>query len=174
MALGAAAPPGYLPRVVDQQMTSALRSSPAVVVEGPRACGKTWTARTFANSMMRFDELEPTRLSLEVNPSSFLAGDTPRLLDEWHLADGLWNAMRHACDERAANGQFILAGSVKPTYAVTDHSGAGRVARVRMRPMALFESGDSAGSISLESLMAGGPCAGDPPDDSLSDIAALV
>ncbi|MCY4273416.1 MAG: DUF4143 domain-containing protein [bacterium] len=174
MALGAAAPPGYLPRVVDQQMTSALRSSPAVVVEGPRACGKTWTARTFANSMMRFDELEPTRLSLEVNPSSFLAGDTPRLLDEWHLADGLWNAMRHACDERAANGQFILAGSVKPTYAVTDHSGAGRVARVRMRPMALFESGDSAGSISLESLMAGGPCAGDPPDAALSDIAALV
>lgn len=174
MALGRTAPPGYLPRIVDQQMTDALRSSPAVVVEGPRACGKTWTGRTFANSMIRFDELETTRLSLEINPSSFLAGETPRLLDEWHLADGLWNAMRHACDDRAANGQFILAGSVKPTYAVTDHSGAGRVTRVRMRPMALFESGDSTGSISLSSLMAGGPCAADPPDVSLSQIAELV
>lgn len=174
MALGSAAPSGYLPRVVDQQMTEALRSSPAVVVEGPRACGKTWTGRTFANSMIRFDELEATRLSLEINPSSFLAGETPRLLDEWHLVDGLWNAMRHACDDRAANGQFILAESVKPTYAVTDHSGAGRVTRVQMRPMALFESGDSTGSISLRSLMAGGPCAADPPDVSLSDIASLV
>ncbi len=174
MDLGATAPTGYLPRVVDQQMQDTLRSSPAVVLEGPRACGKTWTGRTFANSMVRFDELDATRLSLEVNPSSYLAGDTPRLLDEWHLADGLWNAMRHACDERAANGQFILAGSVKPAYAVTDHSGAGRVARVRMRPMALFESKDSAGTISLSSLMTGGPCAGDPPDVSLRDIAALV
>ena len=167
-------PAGYLPRIVDEQMINALRTSPAVVVEGPRACGKTWTGRRFANSMIRFDELEATRLSLEVDPASFLAGEEPRLLDEWHLADGLWNAMRHACDDRGANGQFILAGSIKPTYAATDHSGAGRVARLRMRPMSLFESGDSTGLVSLSRLLDGGPCAADPPETALDGVAALI
>ena len=163
-----------MPRIVDQLMTNALRSAPAVVLEGPRACGKTWTGRKFANSMARFDELETTRLSLEVDPASFLAGEVPRLLDEWHLADGLWNAMRHACDDRAANGQFILAGSVKPTHAVTDHSGAGRVARLQMRPMSLFESNDSTGIVSLSGLLDGGPCAADPPEITLGGVAALI
>ncbi len=124
--------------------------------------------------MARFDELETTRLSLEVDPASFLAGEVPRLLDEWHLADGLWNAMRHACDDRTANGQFILAGSVKPTHAVTDHSGAGRVARLQMRPMSLFESNDSTGIVSLSSLPDGGPCAADPPEITLGGVAALI
>lgn len=168
------APEGYLARTVDRQMIDALRSSPAVVVEGPRACGKTWTGRRFANSMIRFDELEATRLSLEVNPASFLVGEEPRLLDEWHLADGVWNAMRHACDDRGANGQFILAGSIKPTHALTDHSGAGRVARLRMRPMSLFESSDSTGFLSLSSLLDGGPCAADPPETALDRVAALI
>jgi len=147
--------------VVDGQLTRLLRTAPAVVVEGARASGKTWTGRRFAASEVRFDELEATRLHLELEPGSFLEGPTPRLLDEWHLAGGLWNAMRHACDDRAINGQFILAGSVKPTYALTDHSGAGRVARLRMRPMSLFESGDSTGAISLEGLLDGEPCAAD-------------
>ena len=155
-------------------MVDSLRSSPAVVVEGPRACGKTWTGRRFANSVVRFDELPTTQVRLEANPASFLVGDTPRLLDEWHLADGVWNAMRHACDDRARNGQFILAGSVRPTYAITDHSGAGRVARLRMRPMSLFESGDSTGSISLSGLLDGGPCRADPPDADLDRVTELV
>ena len=174
MEVGAAAPQGYLERVVDQQMAHSLRTSPAVLVEGPRACGKTWTGRRFANSVVRFDEMAATRLRLEADPASFLVGDTPRLLDEWHLADGVWNAMRHACDDRAANGQFILAGSVRPTHAITDHSGAGRVARLRMRPMSLSESGDSDGRISLSGLLDGGPCAGDPAPAGLSRIAELV
>ena len=157
MTLGSLAPAGYLPRVVDAQLGRVLRTAPAVVVEGARACGKTWTGRRFAASEVRFDQLETTRLQLEIEPGSFLAGATPRLLDEWHLAGGLWNAMRHACDDRALNGQFILTGSVKPTYAITDHSGAGRVARVRMRPMSLYESGDSAGTISLRRLLNGEP-----------------
>jgi len=147
--------------VVDGQLTRLLRTAPAVVVEGARASGKTWTGRRFAASEVRFDELETTRLHLELEPASFLEGPTPRLLDEWHLAGGLWNAMRHACDDRALNGQFILTGSVKPTYALTDHSGAGRVARLRMRPMSLFESGDSTGAISLEGLLDGELCAAD-------------
>lgn len=174
MDIGEAAPDGYLARIVDQQMASCLRSSPAVVVEGPRACGKTWTGRRFSNSVVRFDRLPSTQISLEVDPASFLAGATPRLLDEWHLADGVWNAMRHACDDRALNGQFILAGSVRPTHAITDHSGAGRVARVRMRPMSLFESGDSTGHISLADLLDGGPCSADPPEPDLDRITELV
>lgn len=174
MDVGAAAPTGYLPRVADQQLVDCLRSSPAVVVEGPKACGKTWTSRRFANSIVRFDELPATQIGLQANPGAFLVGDTPRLLDEWHLADGVWNAMRHASDDRALNGQFILAGSVRPTYAITDHSGAGRVARVRMRPMSLFESGDSTGLISLSGLLNGGPCRADPPETDLSRAAELV
>lgn len=174
MDFGKAAPDGYRPRIVDQQMASCLRSSPAVVVEGPRACGKTWTGRRFANSVVRFDKLPTTQISLEADPASFLVGDTPRLLDEWHLADGVWNAMRHACDDRALNGQFILAGSVRPNHAITDHSGAGRVARLRMRPMSLFESSDSTGLVSLSGLLDGGPCRADPPEPDLSRIAELV
>lgn len=161
MALRGPSAAEYLPRVVDGQLTRLLRTAPAVVVEGARASGKTWTGRRFAASEVRFDELEATRLQLELEPASFLEGPTPRLLDEWHLAGGLWNAMRHACDDRALNGQFILTGSVKPTYSLTDHSGAGRVARLRMRPMSLFESGDSTGAISLEGLLDGEPCAAD-------------
>lgn len=174
MNLGSAAPDGYLPRVADQQMVDSLRSSPAVVVEGPRACGKTWTGRRFANSAVRFDELPSTQIAMEANPAAFLVGDTPRLLDEWHLVGGVWNAMRHACDDRALNGQFILAGSIRPTYAITDHSGAGRVARLRMRPMSLFESSDSTGSISLSGLLNGEPCRSDPPEADLHRVAELV
>ena len=174
MEMGSEVPAGYRPRVVDQQMADSLRSSPAVVVEGPRACGKTWTGRRFANSVVRFDELPSTSIRLEADPAAFLVGDTPRLLDEWHFADGVWNAMRHACDDRALNGQFILAGSIRPTYTITDHSGAGRVARLRMRPMSLFESGDSTGRISLGGLLGGGPCRADPPEFDLLRVAELV
>ena len=174
MHLGKAAPDGYLARIVDRQMERCLRSAPAVVVEGPRACGKTWTSRRFANSVVRFDELPTTQIRLEADPAAFLTGDTPRLLDEWHLADGVWNAMRHACDDRARNGQFILAGSIRPTHALTDHSGAGRVARLRMRPMSLFESRDSTGSISLRRLLDGGPCRADAPEPDLQRVAELV
>ncbi len=174
MSQNKVAPTGYMPRVVDQLVQDALRSAPAVVLEGPRACGKTWTGRNFANSMVRFDELEATRLNLEVSPKSFLAGETPRLLDEWHLADGLWNTMRHACDDRNRNGQFILAGSIKPTYGITDHSGAGRVARIQIRPMSLFESDDSSGTISLSGLLAGNECAADAPNIELPQIASLI
>ena len=174
MARSGIGPQGYLPRVVDEHMERLLRTAPAVVVEGPRACGKTWTGRRFAHSMVRFDELDSTRRKLEVNPASFLVGEAPRLLDEWHLADGLWNAMRHACDDRGANGQFILAGSVKPAVAATDHSGAGRVARLRMRPMSLWESGDSSGVVSLADLLSGGGCAADPAEPDLAAVARLV
>ena len=163
-------PTGYLPRVVDAQLERLLQIAPAVVVEGARACGKTWTGRRFAASEMRFDELDSTRLQLAIEPRSFLEGATPRLLDEWHLAPGVWNAMRHACDDRAGRGQFILTGSVKPTHELTDHSGAGRVARLRMRPMSLFESGDSTGAISLQGLLDGASSVADAARADASGI----
>ncbi len=148
-------PPGYLPRVADREVESALRASPAVVIEGPRACGKTWTGRRHARSEVPFDAVYENRLAAQIAPAALLEGPVPRLLDEWQLAPDVWNAMRRACDDRGKKGQFILAGSADPPDDATRHTGTGRIVRVRMRPMTLFESGDSSGRISLGGLLAG-------------------
>ena len=144
--------PRYWPRVVDAEMETILRIAPAVLVEGPRACGKTWTGRRFASSEVFLDASEAVRLAAGLDPATLLEGSTPRLLDEWQLAPSIWNPMRHACDRRARPGQFILTGSADPPDDITRHSGAGRVLRVRMRPMSLYESGESDGSVSLAGL----------------------
>ena len=133
----------YLDRVVDREVAGALASSPAVLIEGPRGCGKTWTGRRFARSEVVLDGSQATRLAAEVDPDSILEGSEPRLLDEWQLVRGIWNPMRHACDRRGGFGHFLLTGSQNPPDDITEHSGAGRVARVRMRPMSLWESGDA-------------------------------
>lgn len=148
-------PVGYMPRVVDREVESALRVSPAVVIEGPRACGKTWTARHFACSEVAIDDSDDVRLVVALDPSALLEGTVPRLLDEWQLAPRIWNPMRHECDRRARSGQFILTGSSDPPDDVTRHSGAGRILRVRMRPMSLAESGESSGATSLRGLLDG-------------------
>ena len=90
-----------------------------------------------------------------MNPASILGGTPPRLLDEWQLAPGIWNPMRRACDARGMRGQFILTGSADPPDDITRHSGAGRIMRVRMRPMSLYESGESDGRVSLGGLLDG-------------------
>ena len=164
----------YLPRVVDAEVVEALASSPAVLVQGPRGCGKTWTGRRFAASEVVLDGSEALRVAAEVDPASILDGPEPRLLDEWQLVRGIWNPMRHACDRRGGFGHFLLTGSQNPPDDITEHSGAGRVARVRMRPMSLWESGDSSGEVSLASLLAGGPCRAADAKRSLSEIAALI
>lgn len=148
-------PPGYMPRVADREVESALRASPAVVIEGPRACGKTWTGRRHARSEVPFDAAYENRLAAQIAPAALLEGPVPRLLDEWQLAPDVWNAMRRACDDRRQKGQFILTGSADPPDDATRHTGTGRIVRVRMRPMTLFESGDSSGRISLRGLLAG-------------------
>ncbi len=165
---------GYMPRVVDEEVLEALASSPAVLIEGPRGCGKTWTGRQFARSEVVLDESEAMRVAAEVDPDSILAGPEPRLLDEWQLVRGIWNPMRHACDRRGGFGHFVLTGSQNPPDDVTEHSGAGRVARVRMRPMSLWESGDSTGEVSLGSLMAGGKCRAADPRRTIADMADLI
>ena len=143
---------GYWPRVVDAEMAELLEVAPAVLLEGPRACGKTWTGRRFAASEVFLDATPEVRLAADLDPGALLDGPAPRLLDEWQLAPNIWNPMRHACDLGAAPGRFILTGSADPPDDTTRHSGAGRVLRVRMRPMSLFESGESDGSVSLSGL----------------------
>lgn len=150
--VGYAAPVAYLPRVADGVLTELLESMGAVLVEGPRGCGKTSTALQQARSSIRLDR-SPERVQLaELDPASLLIGDSPRLLDEWQLAPGLWNVIRHEIDDRQARGQFILSGSATPRDDVTRHSGAGRFERLRMRPMSLAESGRSSSEVSLAGL----------------------
>lgn len=167
-------PPGYLPRVVDGEMGDCLAASPAVLIEGPRACGKTWTARRFSASEQLLDATVSARLAANVDAASLLGGASPRLLDEWQLAPDIWNPMRRACDDRGLAGQFILTGSADPPDDITRHSGAGRVLRVRMRPMSLFESGESDGSVSLAGLFEHGRWAAGDSGQRLGDIMALA
>ena len=171
---GALTPEGYLPRVADDEVKFALNAAPAVVIEGPRACGKTWTALRFAASAVTMDDSDDVRLAVSLDPAALLSGDTPRLLDEWQLAPRIWNPMRHTCDRRARPGQFILTGSADPPDDVTRHSGAGRVLRVRLRPMSLFESGESSGSVSLGRLLDGERIAARGSELELADLVDLV
>ena len=166
--------PDYLDRVVDHEVAEALASSPAVLIEGPRGCGKTWTGRRFANSEVFLDGSQALRLAAEVDPESILEGQEPRLLDEWQLVRDIWNPMRHACDRRGGFGHFLLTGSQNPPDDVTEHTGAGRVARVRMRPMSLWESGDSSGEVSLGSLLAGGRCFAEDAGQTYRSVASLI
>ncbi len=167
-------PPGYQPRVVDQEVAEALRVSPAILLEGPRACGKTWTGKQYARSEVLLDAIPGARLAASVDAAILLEGPVPRLLDEWQQTPDIWNAMRRACDERAQSGQFILTGSAYPPDDLTRHSGAGRVDRVRMRPMSLFESGESDGSVSVSKLIDGESCRPENPGLQVRDIVDLV
>lgn len=164
-------PDGYRSRVVHQDMRAALAASAAVVVEGPKGCGKTWTSRHFARSEVLFEQDASARLASSVTPSVVLDGPPPRLLDEWRLAPEIWPHVRAACDaEPGAVGRFVLTGSATPPDDLTRHSGAGRVSRVRMRPMSLLESGHSTGEVSLSALLGGGTCAASSSDVAVGEI----
>ncbi|MDE0319814.1 MAG: DUF4143 domain-containing protein [Acidimicrobiaceae bacterium] len=167
-------PAGYRPRVVDREVSETLQASPAVLLDGPRASGKTWTGKRFARSEALLDTLPGARLAASVDPAGLLDGAVPRLLDEWQQVPGIWNPMRRACDDRAQMGQFILTGSANPPDEITRHSGAGRVARVRTRPMSLFESGESDGSVSLTAMLDGAPCRPNRPGVPIADMVDLV
>ncbi len=148
---------GYRPRIADAELAELLAASGAILVEGARAVGKTATAMQASASHVLFDvDLDAQRMT-SIDPAAVLAGDTPRLLDEWQLASGIWNHVRRAVDERSGRGQFILTGSAAPADDVTRHTGAGRFTRLRMRPMSLFESGHSTGAVSLRGLLDGEP-----------------
>ena len=165
--------PGYRQRIVESGIAAGLRATGAVVVEGPRACGKTWAARQFAGSEVLLDGSDEQQLAFSLNPESILIGEPPRLLDEWHLVPGTWNAVRRACDSRAEKGLFILTGSAVPPDDITRHSGAGRVRRVQLRPMTLSESGNSTREVSLRSLFDGNVVAAPKPSVDFSEIVEL-
>lgn len=164
----------YVPRVVDAQLRSALESSGAVIIEGPKACGKTETARRVANSEVLLDTDERARLAAQTDPSLILAGSVPRLIDEWQIAPNVWNHVRRAVDRAQVPGQFILTGSANPPDDIMRHTGAGRFSRIQMRPMSLFEMDSSTGAISLSAILANEPVRSSLTTCSISTIAELV
>lgn len=164
----------YAPRVADAELEERLGYIGAVLVEGPKACGKTETARQIARSEVRLDVDRPSREAAELDPQLILEGEVPRLLDEWQLVPEVWNHVRRAVDDRQQTGQFILAGSAQPTDDATRHSGAGRIGRLTMRPMSLFELGMGNGEISLSALLDGEPGSASDAGWELTDIAVAV
>lgn len=133
-----------------------LASAGAVLIEGPKACGKTFTAEQQAASRVYLDTDERARAALGVDPALVLSGDAPQLVDEWQLdATRVWNHVRAEVDRRQGTGLYILTGSATPVDDARRHSGAGRFARLTMRPMSLFETGDSTGEMSLVALLDG-------------------
>lgn len=153
----------YKKRIADEILVRKLEGKGAVLIEGPKWCGKTTTAEQVAASILYMDESEQKQQNImmsELNPKRLLAGATPRLIDEWQLTPKLWDAIRFEVDHRGEMGQFVLTGSAVPadTKEIT-HSGTGRFSWLTMRPMSLYESGDSSGEVSLAALF-----------DGLSDI----
>jgi predicted AAA+ superfamily ATPase len=147
----------YRPRIADSELAARLAATGAVVVEGPKACGKTATARQIAVSEVLLDVDANARAAVTIDPALVLDGATPRLIDEWQIEPAIWNHVRRAVDDRGAPGQFVLTGSAVPADDVVRHTGAGRITRLRMRPMSLFESDASSGTASLAALLAGEP-----------------
>ena len=149
----------YRRRIADEILKRKLEGKGAVLIEGPKWCGKTTTAEQIAASVLYMDDPEKKEQNIimsELNPKRLLKGDTPRLIDEWQLAPKLWDAIRFEVDHRRELGQFVLTGSAVPadTKEIT-HSGTGRFTWLTMRPMSLYESGDSTGEVSLKKLFDG-------------------
>jgi len=145
----------YRSRITDREIERRLEAMGAVVIEGPKACGKTATARQHSASEVLLDVDEAARQAIGFDPGLVLRGPTPRLIDEWQMAPEIWNHVRRTIDDRQAPGQFILTGSATPADDAVRHTGAGRLTRLRMRPMSLFESGASTGAVSLSAVLAG-------------------
>ena len=148
----------YRPRIIDQQLDEYLSAFGAVCIEGPKWCGKTWTSAYHSKSEIYMGDPAnnfQNRKLAELSPELVLEGDAPRLIDEWQEVPPLWDAVRYQVDRTHQKGQFILTGSATPNHKGILHSGAGRIARLRMRPMSLYESGDSSGKVSLGALCRG-------------------
>ena len=148
----------YLSRICDTTLQNALNTMGAVLIEGTKWCGKTSTASNVARSTLYMQDPDNARsyqIMADTKPSLLLKGETPRLIDEWQMSPSLWDAVRFEVDKRKKSGQFILTGSSAPADNVTAHTGTGRFARILMRPMSLYESRESNGSVSLADLFEG-------------------
>ncbi|MGB4594631.1 MAG: DUF4143 domain-containing protein [Anaerolineaceae bacterium] len=145
----------YYPRILDDVLQDYLDGFGAVLIKGPKWCGKTTTALQKAKSVLRLQDPDQSKSYLQMAqfmPSRLLEGEVPRLIDEWQMAPVLWDAVRGIVDQRAENGQFILTGSTVVDESTIMHSGTGRIAQIEMNPMSLYESKESTGEISLQSL----------------------
>ena len=146
----------YRARVADDELADRMRSAGAVLMEGPKACGKTSTAQRVAATLFRMDTDDGARALVDTAPEVLLGAQPPVLFDEWQVAPKLWNLVRHEVDDLGgAPGRFILTGSSTPVDDAKRHTGAGRYSMLRMRPMSLFETGASTGQVSLRKLFDG-------------------
>lgn len=168
----------YRARIMDEVVERYLETFGAVCIEGPKWCGKTWISSYHANS--EFLIADPAnnfqnRHLAELSPSLVLEGETPRLIDEWQEVEPIWDAVRYAVDLRGKKGQFILTGSSTPKLKDQRvHSGAGRIGRLRMRTMSLYESGDSSGKVSLKQLCEGDMAPVMTGDVDIKDLANYI
>lgn len=167
----------YRPRLVDKVLEDKLRLYGAVLITGPKWCGKTTTATRQSKSVLFMnepDEKENLINIAKINPSVLFRGKKPRLIDEWQLAPNLWDAARFDVDQSGKNGQYILTGSTMVDWSAVDHSGAGRISRVRMDTLSLYESGDSTGEVSLGELFSGIGMVEGVSEKSLEDIVRII
>lgn len=167
----------YFPRISDKVLMDHLESKGAVLIEGPKWCGKTTSAKHIAKTVIEMDRPDMTeqyQQMARINPLNLLEGEVPHLIDEWQIATNIWNAVRYEVDRRGEFGQFILTGSSVPAKLDESmHTGTGRIVRMRMRPMSLFESGDSSGQVSLKNLFSGENISA-TDSHSIEDIAYLI
>ena len=168
----------YKIRVLDGILKDALQAKSAVLIEGAKWCGKTTTAEQIAKSIIYLND--PKRqgqylLAAQTDPQRLLAGDNPRLIDEWQIAPELWDAIRFDVDHSDGDGKYILTGSALPldeeAKKKIHHTGTGRFSWIKMRPMALFESEESSGSVSFAELFAGRVRLGDAMPHTLEEVA---
>lgn len=165
---------GYKSRIVDGELRRKLASAGAVLIEGPKWCGKTTTGKQAAKSAVYMTDRQSMQLA-EVSLSSVLRGEAPLLVDEWQVKPELWDAARHEIDHRGERGQFIFTGSATPAdRSKILHSGAGRFSWLRMRPMSLWESGESRGEVSLKELFEGKKDIFGESDIEIDELAYLL
>ncbi|NLJ71009.1 MAG: ATP-binding protein [Clostridiaceae bacterium] len=166
----------YLPRLVDGLLEKELEAFGAVLITGPKWCGKTTTGLNKAKSTLFLqnpDEREQNLRLADVKPSLLLEGDNPRLIDEWQDAPQLWDSVRFSIDQRSETGLYILTGSTSVDKSLIAHTGTGRISRLKMRTMSLFESGDSNGEVSITQLLKSEEIASKSPH-TIEDIANLI
>lgn len=167
----------YYDRLLDEKLPLYLETFGALLIEGPKWCGKTTTSAKHAKSILKMQDpgqVKNNLLIADTAPQLLLEGERPRLIDEWQAAPVLWDSVRVAVDESGEAGQFILTGSATPNIESTMHTGTGRIARFLMRPMSLFESLDSTGSVSLKNLFEGEGVEGSRSNLTIRDIAFLA
>lgn len=164
----------YQARVVDRELDEMLDATGCVVLEGTKAVGKTATARRRAASEVLLDIDGNARQLATVDAGLLLAGPAPRLIDEWQIEPSLWNQVRREVDARGVPGQFILTGSAVPADDASRHTGAGRMSRLRIRPMTLFETGHSTGEVSLSELLNGAPPRAGNPGLTVADVVDRI